>query len=85
MDRLSKLQKWILNRCLENKEDGILREGIREFFGKKLPPKRRFSEAMNEDIYLERRERNLSGKEGFILPGRNLFLPSPLRRLFQEA
>jgi hypothetical protein len=42
---------------LENKEDGILREGIREFFGKKLPPKRHFSEAMNEDIFGEKREK----------------------------
>jgi len=49
-ERLSKLQKWILTRCLENKTWGITRDEVREFFGKKLPPKRHLSEAMNEDI-----------------------------------
>ncbi|MBA7541802.1 hypothetical protein ES705_34118 [subsurface metagenome] len=54
-ERLSKLQKWILNRCLENKENGIVREEIREFFGKKLPPKRHLTEALRESTF---------GKEG---------------------
>ena len=49
-ERLSKLQKWILTRCLENKIQGITRDEVREFFGKKLSPKRHFSEAMSEDI-----------------------------------
>ena len=47
-ERLSKLQKWILNRCLENKENGIIRDESREFFGKKLPPKRHSNEALSE-------------------------------------
>ena len=49
-ERLSKLQKWILTRCLENKTQGITRSEAREFFGKKLPPKRHLSEAIGEDI-----------------------------------
>lgn len=47
-ERLSKLQKWILNRCLENKGSGIVRDESREFFGKKLPPKRYSNEALRE-------------------------------------
>jgi hypothetical protein len=39
-ERLSKLQKWILNRCLENKTQGITRDEIREFFGKRFSPKK---------------------------------------------
>ena len=35
-ERLSKLQKWILNRSLENKENGIFRDEVREFFGRKF-------------------------------------------------
>lgn len=50
-ERLSKLQKWILNRCLENKGGGIVREEIREFFGKKLPPKRHSIEALRESTF----------------------------------
>jgi len=48
-ERLSKLQKWILNHCLENKETGITRDEIREFWNKKLPPKSNFlTEALKE-------------------------------------
>jgi len=48
-ERLSKLQKWILNRCFKNKEAGITRDEIREFWNKKLPPKSNFlTEALRE-------------------------------------
>ncbi|MBA7552216.1 hypothetical protein ES705_44771 [subsurface metagenome] len=56
-ERLSKLQKWILNRCLENKENGIIREEIREFFGKKLPPKRYLVEALRESAFRKEGEK----------------------------
>ncbi|MBA7579851.1 hypothetical protein ES695_19520 [Candidatus Atribacteria bacterium 1244-E10-H5-B2] len=49
--RLSKLQKWILNRCLENKGNGISRDESREFFGKRLPPKRHLCEALHESTF----------------------------------
>ena len=39
-ERLSKLQKWILTRCLENKTQKIARDEVREFFGKRFRPKR---------------------------------------------
>jgi len=55
-ERLSKLQKWILNRCLENKENGIIREEIREFFGKKLSPKRNLLKALQESTLGEKGE-----------------------------
>lgn len=50
-ERLSKLQKWILNRCLENKKYGIIRDESREFFGKKLPPKRHTIEGLQESAF----------------------------------
>jgi len=50
-ERLSKLQKWILSRCLKNKADGVYRNEAREFFGKKLPPKRHLIEALKESTF----------------------------------
>jgi len=48
-ERLSKLQKWILTKCLEG---GMFdRNKIREFYGKKYPPSYKDKELYESDVY----------------------------------
>jgi hypothetical protein len=71
-ERLSKLQNWILTRCLENKEQGIARSEAREFFGKKFSEKLKWYRDVVFDYHQEGKK--LFDKEGLDINDYEFFI-----------